>query len=169
MTAQQPHRELRKAILREPHKATALTDGWLCFKYLDNGEESLSTFADISKGDVITYSHPHTPAPKSGCDGCRKDTEHLECPVPGKCDQMKCPICCEGSDFPTLPQEIAKYEAEAARAATLAAYEELIELNRQTTGRTKEEIRDILFICQINPTKWLQSLLTTAQQEREHP
>jgi hypothetical protein len=52
-------KELRKVILREPHKATALTDGWLCFKYLDNGEESLSTFADISKGDVITYDRPH--------------------------------------------------------------------------------------------------------------
>ena len=59
--AQQP--EPRIVIIREPHKATALTDGWLCFKYLDNGEESLSTFADISKGDVITYSRPHTHAP----------------------------------------------------------------------------------------------------------
>ena len=56
-------RELRKVIMREPHKATALTDGWLCFKYLDNGEESISTFADISKGDIITYDRPHTPAP----------------------------------------------------------------------------------------------------------
>jgi hypothetical protein len=60
----QQQRELRKVIIRESHKATALTDGWLCFKYLDNGEESLSTFADISAGDVITYNRPHTPAPE---------------------------------------------------------------------------------------------------------
>jgi hypothetical protein len=30
---------------------------------------------------------------------------------------MKCVLCCEGSDFPTLPEEIKKYEAAAAKAA----------------------------------------------------
>jgi hypothetical protein len=82
--------------------------------------EQLQDFASLEFVCQAIRSRPHAPAPKSGCDGCRKETEHLECPMPGKCDQMKCPICCEGSDFPTLPQEIAKYEAEAARAATLA-------------------------------------------------
>lgn len=47
---------LRKVIMRDgPHRAIAPDDGWLCFKYLDGGEESISTFADISNGDVITY------------------------------------------------------------------------------------------------------------------
>lgn len=53
-----------KAIcIEKPHRAIALTDGWLCIKYLEGGEESLTTFADISKGDVITYgrSHPYNP------------------------------------------------------------------------------------------------------------
>jgi hypothetical protein len=30
---------------------------------------------------------------------------------------MKCVLCCEGSDFPTLPEEIKKYEVAAAKAA----------------------------------------------------
>jgi hypothetical protein len=73
MTAPAQQSELRKVIMREPHKATALTDGWLCFKYLDNGEESISTFADISKGDVITYDRQHPPAPdkpRPPCEEC---------------------------------------------------------------------------------------------------
>jgi hypothetical protein len=44
-------------MIEKPHRAIALTDGWLCIKYLEGGEESLTTFADISKGDVITYTH----------------------------------------------------------------------------------------------------------------
>jgi hypothetical protein len=67
----------------------------------------------------VVEARPHTspPAPaRSGCDGCRKEIEHLECPTPGHCDQMKCSFCCEGSDFPTLPEEIKKYEQAAAKA-----------------------------------------------------
>ena len=61
-----------------------------------------------------TRARPAQKISKCGCDGCPKDTEHLDCPMPGHCDQMKCPICTGQSDFPTLPQEIAKYEAAAA-------------------------------------------------------
>jgi len=70
MTPQPQQQEMKKVLMRESHKATALTDGWLCFKYLDNGEESLSTFADISKGDVITYSRPVAPALEPSCQTC---------------------------------------------------------------------------------------------------
>lgn len=70
----------------------------------------------ISDSDPLFHTSAPTPA-KCGCDGCRKEIEHLDCSTPGQCDQMKCPLCCEGSDFPTLPEEIKKYEAAAAKAA----------------------------------------------------
>lgn len=59
-----PKQKMKKAIvIDKPYRAIALTDGWLCIKYLDGGEESLTTFADISEGDVITYgrSRPYNP------------------------------------------------------------------------------------------------------------
>ena len=68
--------------------------------------------------DIYAGTRTSPPAPThSGCDGCRKEIQHLECPTPGNCDQMKCVLCCEGSDFPTLPEEIKKYEEAAAKAA----------------------------------------------------
>jgi hypothetical protein len=115
-----PQPQIVKAInVVKPYHVKALVDGWLCIKYLDGGEESLSTFADVSKGDMIIFGNASRPAPspKSGCDGCRKEVEHLDCPRPGNCDQMKCPICCESTDFPTLPEEIKKYEEAAAAKA----------------------------------------------------
>jgi hypothetical protein len=70
--ARQP--QLFKAIkIEKPYEATALTDGWLCIKYLDGGEESLSTFADVSKGDIIRFGHTtHTSAPLSMEERCKQ-------------------------------------------------------------------------------------------------
>jgi hypothetical protein len=94
----------------------------------------------------IRQSRPHIPAPtNTELRHCKK-TECIDYNTE-LCQPWKCSYAMQ------------KHDAAMAHIATLAAYEELIiELNRQTTGRTKEEIRDILFICQINPTKWLQSL-----------
>ena len=47
----------------DAHHVILETDGWLCFKYLDCGEESMSPFADVSKGDIIEWGLPgHTSA-----------------------------------------------------------------------------------------------------------
>ena len=67
-TDRQP--QIFKAIkIEKPYEAIALIDGWLCIKYLDGGEESLSTFADVLKGDIIRFGHatptsPPAPAPE---------------------------------------------------------------------------------------------------------
>lgn len=92
-----------------------------------NDEEGECDFSANALMDTILARNPcpHPAQARSGCDGCRKETEHLDCPTPGHCDQMKCPICCEGSDFPTLPEEIKKYEAEAARQAREDVLKEL--------------------------------------------
>jgi hypothetical protein len=114
--------------------------------------------------EIMERSRP-APSPKSGCDGCRKEVEHLDCPRPGNCDQMKCPICCESTDFPTLPEEIKKYEEAAAAQAREDAMVEIVEeLHRQFIGRTKSQILDIMCECQINPGKWLKSLRTGGEQ-----
>ena len=57
MTQQQEHEHYKVIQIDKPYHATALDDGWLCIKYLDGGEESLSTFADISKGDRIMWGN----------------------------------------------------------------------------------------------------------------
>ena len=55
-----PHPVLRRI---DAHHVILETDGWLCFKYLDCGEESISPFADVSKGDIIEWGLPgHTSA-----------------------------------------------------------------------------------------------------------
>ena len=61
------------------------------------------------------------------------------------CHPWKCTIAMEKHDI----------------AIRNAAQRELIEeLNRQTTGRKKSQILDILFECQTNPEKYLESLRT---------
>ncbi len=84
------------------------------YEFLDNN--GVDVVLSRVQVEELFRSRP-APSPKSGCDGCRKDIEHLDCPTPGNCDQMKCPICCEGSDFPTLPEEIKKYEDASATQA----------------------------------------------------
>ena len=55
---QKPKQKIIRAIkIVKPYHAQALVDGWLCIKYLDGSEESLSTFADVSKGDMILYGN----------------------------------------------------------------------------------------------------------------
>lgn len=64
--AQQPEKAPHPVLIRMGNKTfQAKTDGWICIKYLDCGEESLSTFADISNGEYIqihSRSRPHTTA-----------------------------------------------------------------------------------------------------------
>ena len=48
---------IRAIRIVKPYHAQALVDGWLCIKYLDGREESLSTFADVSRGDMILYGN----------------------------------------------------------------------------------------------------------------
>ena len=58
---------VRSIKIVKPYHAQALVDGWLCIKYLDGEEESLSTFADVSKGDIILYGNAarSRPAPSA--------------------------------------------------------------------------------------------------------
>lgn len=49
-----PHPVIRTI---KPYVKESRVDGWLCIKYLDCGEESMSTFADVSKGDIIMYGN----------------------------------------------------------------------------------------------------------------
>jgi hypothetical protein len=49
---------------------------------------------------------------------------------------MKCVLCCEGSDFPTLPEEIKKYEEAAAKAAREQVLDILFKDRVKQGGRT---------------------------------
>jgi hypothetical protein len=137
-----------------------------CKQYNENYYQDQGLSCICKKCQHDTRSRPHTPAPKSGCDGCRKETEHLECPAPGKCDQMKCTICCEGSDFPTLPDEIKKYEAAAASAATLAE-------NKRVLDKLVQMIKDNDMDKSDSPyfihTSTISGFIKALQQQEQHP
>ena len=59
---------LRAVKIEKPYHARALVDGWLCIKYLDNGEELVSPFADISRGDIILYGNATRSRPAPAAD-----------------------------------------------------------------------------------------------------
>jgi hypothetical protein len=105
------------------------------------------------------------PAPsKGGCDGCPKDSDStIQCPMPGHCDQMKCPLCCEGSDFPTLPEEIKKYEEAAAAKAredVLSQANDLLDYLRHANNPS--EMETAVYVHDVRGM--LQSLRTEAHK-----
>lgn len=83
---------LRAIRIVKPYHAEALVDGWLCIKYLDGGEESISTFADISKGDMVLYGNAtrSRPAPLTQNDGgdCLVICQHCGKVTQVQCDQL---------------------------------------------------------------------------------
>lgn len=133
MSSEQPPKEQKKKLLYldkstpEEFQNAELMD-WI---YLVGDISTQYELDFVRQFGHAMKSRSHPAQARSGCDGCRKETEHLDCPTPGHCDQMKCPICCEGSDFPTLPEEIKKYEAEAARKAREDVLDKVIAWKRK--------------------------------------
>ena len=110
--ARQP--QIFKAIkIEKPYEAIALIDGWLCIKYLDGGEESLSTFADVLKGDIIRFGH----------------ATHTSPPAPA---QFKCPDCERLFDSDIhlgihhYTDHAIKHDAQVAKAAREDALNEFM-------------------------------------------
>lgn len=94
------------------------------------------------------YQHNDTrPSPASPEPDCCN-------PCPSKTANRSCRATCR---IFTTTQE----------AAAQAREELVVELNRQTIGKTRSQILDILCECQANPEKYLESLRTGTQSTKE--
>jgi hypothetical protein len=164
--ARQPHPQRCETCNKRETLQCPIQDEDVYYKI--KREVTVPTGWEILTSCIGCASHssarPHPAPAHSGCDGCRKEIEHLECPTPGHCDQMKCVLCCEGSDFPTLPEEIKKYEAAAAKAEredALALLEEWDYHNNRNFGKPHPMFADMIRLVREKPDeirKHLESL-----------
>jgi hypothetical protein len=160
--ARQP--QIFKAIkIEKPYEAIALIDGWLCIKYLDGGEESLSTFADVSKGDIIRFGHTtHTspPAPEQGTSKLCFGTITLVAEECRKCNEIE--SCKQKqSILDYQKREIATEAAKAEREDALALLEEWDYHNNRNFGKPHPMFADMIRLVREKPDeirKHLESL-----------